>query len=140
MGAMNAKRKSKERFEVALRPGAKLSTTFANSRDCFKVVEDDVLGYVVSPGGRDSTATIWPLYRADVHVKAGKAWTIVSSYDLGDRLNGYTYHVDYEGCTFASMASMALRALEERRAVAELVELAKKRGKKRRGKRGRKRR
>jgi len=102
-------------FKVDLRPGAKLSEHFNNRRDCYKVVEvDNVLGYVVSSGGRESAAAVYPLYRADIYVKAGKTWHIVSSYEQGDRLNDYTFHADYEGCTFATIASQAIRALEER--------------------------
>jgi hypothetical protein len=114
------------KLNINLRPGSKLSDHFTNRRDCFKVVEvDNVLGYVVSSGGRDSAAAIWPLYRADIHVKVGKTWHIVSSYEQGDRLNDYTFHTDYEGCTFATIAAQAIRALEERRAVRQLVDQAK---------------
>ena len=110
------------KLKIDLRAGTKLSEHFSNRRDCYKVVEiDNVLGYVVSSGGRESAAAIYPLYRADMHVKVGKTWHIVSSYEQGDRLNDYTFHVDYEGCTFATIASQAIRALEERRHVRELV-------------------
>jgi hypothetical protein len=110
------------KLKIDLRPGAKLSEHFSNRRDCYKVVEfDNVLSYVVSGGGRESAAAIWPLYRADIHVKVGKTWHIISSYEQGDRLNDYTFHVDYEGCTFATIAAQAIRALEERRHVQQLV-------------------
>ena len=113
------------KFKIDLRPGAKLSDQFSNRRDCYKVVEvDNVLGYVVSSGGRESAAAIYPLYRADIHMKAGKTWHIVSSHEQGDRLNDYTFHTDYEGCTFATIASQSIRALEERRAVQQLVKQA----------------
>ncbi len=113
-------------FKIDLRPGTKLSEHFTNRRDCFKVVEvDNVLGYIVSSGGRESAAAIYPLYRADIHVKAGKTWHLVSSYEQGERLNDYTFHTDYEGCTFATIASQAIRALEERQAVRQLVEKTK---------------
>jgi len=46
---------------------------------------------------------------------------MISSYEQGDRLNAYTFHEDYEGCTFATIASQAIRALEERRHVQQLV-------------------
>jgi len=109
-------------FKIDLRSGTKLSDHFANRHDCYKVVEvDNVLGYVVGGGGRESTAVVWPLYRADIHMKVGKTWHIISSYDQGERLNDYTFHVDYEGCTFATIASQAIRALEERRHVQQLV-------------------
>lgn len=114
------------KLKIDLRPGTKLSDHFTNRRDCYKVVEvDNVLGYVVSSGGRESAAAIYPLYRADIFVKAGKTWHIVSSYEQGDRLNDYTFHQDYEGCTFATIASQAIRALEERQAVQQLVKQAK---------------
>ena len=61
------------KLKIDLRPGTKLSEHFANRQDCYKVVEvDNVLGYVVSSGGPESAATIYPLYRADIHVKVGK--------------------------------------------------------------------
>ncbi len=104
------------KLKIDLRAGTKLSDHFSNQRDCYKVVEvDNVLGYVVSGGGRTSAATVYPLYRADIHVKVGKTWHIMSSYEQGDQLNDYTFHVDYEGCTFATIASQAIQALEERR-------------------------
>ena len=110
------------KLKIDLRPGTKLSDHFSNRRDCYKVVEvDNVLGYIVSGGGREAAATIYPLYRADIFMKVGKTWHIVSSYEQGDRLNDYTFHADYEGCTFATIASQAIRALEERRHVRELV-------------------
>jgi diphthamide synthase (EF-2-diphthine--ammonia ligase) len=110
------------KLKIGLRPGTKLSEHFDNRRDCYKVVEvDNVLGYVVSSGGRQSAAAIYPLYRADIHVKAGKIWHLVSSYEQGERLNSYTFHDDYEGCTFATIAAQAISALEERRHVQQLV-------------------
>lgn len=114
------------KLKINLRPGTKLSEHFVNRRDCYKIVEiDHVLGYVVSGGGRESAAAIYPLYRADIHVKAGKTWHLVSSYEQGDRLNDYTFHADYEGCTFATIASQAIAALEERRRVQQLVKAKK---------------
>lgn len=113
------------KFKIDLRPGSKLSEHFTNRRDCYKVVEvDNVLGYVVSSGGHKGAAAVYPLYRADIHVKAGKTWLIHSSYEQGDRLNDYTFHTDYEGCTFATIASQAIRALEERKHLRKLAEQA----------------
>lgn len=109
-----------KKLKIDLRPGTKLSDHFTNRRDCYKVVETDyILGYEVLGGGRDSSAAIYPLYRADIHIKAGKTWHIVSSYEKGDRLNDYTFHTDYEGCTFATIASQAVNALVERKRVQE---------------------
>jgi hypothetical protein len=103
------------KLKIALRPGTKLSQHFNNRPDHYKVVEvDHALGYIVSGGGRDNVATIYPLYRADIHIKVGKTWHIVSSFEQGDRLNDYTFHTDYEGCTFAMIASQAINALLER--------------------------
>jgi hypothetical protein len=102
-------------LKIALRPGTKLSDHFTNRRDCYKIVETDhVMGYVVHRGGRESAAAIYPLYRADIHIKAGNTWHLVSSYEQGDRLNDYTFIADYEGCTFATIAAQAISALEER--------------------------
>lgn len=109
-----------KKLKIDLRPGTKLSEHFNNRRDCYKVVETDyILGYEVLGGGRDSAAAIYPLYRADIHIKAGKTWHIVSSYEKGDRLNDYTFHTDYEGCTFATIAAQSINALVERRLVQE---------------------
>lgn len=115
------------KFKIDLRTGTKLSEHYNNRRDCYKVVEvDNVLGYVVSGGGRGGAAAIYPLYRADIYVKAGKTWHIVSSFEQGARLNDYTFHTDYEGCTFATIASQAINALQERRHVQELARQDKK--------------
>jgi len=117
-------------IKIALRPGSKLSDSFANRRDCYKVVETDhVFGYVVSGGGRGGAAMVCPLYRADLHVKVGKTWHVVSSYEQGARLNGFTFDHDDEGCTFALIAAQSIRALEGRARVA-VQALAKKRKKK----------
>ena len=114
------------KLKIDLRPGTKLSEHFSNRRDCYKVVEvDNVLGYVVSGGGRESAAAIYPLYRADIFMKVGKTLHVVPSHEQGERLNDYTFHTDYEGCTFATIASQAIRALEERRHVQQLVKQAK---------------
>lgn len=122
------------KLKIDLRSGTKLSEHFANRRDCYKIVEvDNVLGYIVSRGGRESAAAIYPLYRADLHVKAGKTWHVVDSYERGERLNGFTFHDDYEGCTFGTIAAQAIAALEERRHVRQLVDQAQ--AKKRRRKR-----
>lgn len=108
------------KLKIDLRTGTKLSDHYVNRRDNYKVVETDyVLGYIVSGGGRESAAAIYPLYRADIHIKAGKTWHIVSSYEQGERLNDYTFHTDYEGCTFATIASQAIAALVERHHVQE---------------------
>ena len=104
------------KLKIKLRPGSKLSESYSNTPDNYKVVEvDNVLGYSVSRGGPGSAATVYPIYRADTHVKVGKTWHMVSSYETGERLNGFTFYEDYEGCTFATIASQAVSALEERR-------------------------
>lgn len=106
------------KLKIDLRPGTKLSDHFYNRSDCYKVVEtDNVIGYDVSSGGPQSAAAIYPLYRADIHVKAGKTWHLVSSYERGERLNDFTFHTDYEGCTFAMIAAQAVAALQQRRRV-----------------------
>jgi hypothetical protein len=103
--------------KIHLRPGAKLSEIYASDKNHFKVVETDhPIAYVVSGGGKAAAATVYPLYRADVHLKIGKTWHIVSSYEQGERLNDFTFHADYEGCTFALIACQAINALEDRKA------------------------
>ena len=126
------------KLQIDLRPGTKLSERFTNRRDCYKIVEiDHVLGYVVSGSGRESAAAIYPLYHADIHIKAGKTWHLVSSYEQGDRLNDYSFHADYEGCTFATIASQAINALEQRQrhAAQDRAAAAKKRGRTRKTRR-----
>lgn len=110
-------------FKPGLRPGVKLSAGYANSRDHYKVVEpDNVLAYIVSGGGRQSAARIYPIYRADIFYatmrkhkgKLVKVQGVSSSYEQGAALNGFTFFDDYEGCTFATIAFQAINALEER--------------------------
>jgi hypothetical protein len=115
----------KKKFKIALRPGTKLSESYGNGPDNYKVVEvDNVLGYIVSRGGPGSAAAVHPIRRADIHVRVGKTWHTVSSYETGARLNGFTFHDDYEGCTFATIASHAVNALEERQRVQQLAKPA----------------
>jgi hypothetical protein len=112
----------KKKFKIELRSGTKLSERYSNSPDNYKVVEvDNVLGYSLSRGGPGSVATVYPIYRADIHVKLGKTWHMVPSYETGARLNGFTFYEDYEGCTFATIASQAVSALEERQRVQQHV-------------------
>jgi hypothetical protein len=114
----------KKKLKIELPPGTKLSERFDNRRDCYKVVEtDSVLGYVVSRGGAGTAAAVYPLYRADLHMKVGTTWHLVSSYEQGDRLNDYTFDADYQGCTLATIASQAISALEERRYVQQRAKL-----------------
>jgi hypothetical protein len=114
------------KLKIDLRPGTKLSESYSNSPDNYKIVEvDNVLGYSVSRGGPGSAASVRPIYRADIHVKVGKTWHMVSSYETGERLNGFTFYDDYEGCTFATIASQAVSALEERQRVQQLAKPAK---------------
>ncbi len=109
------------KFKIALRPGTQLSSHFNNGRNCYKIVEiNNVLGYIVMGGGRESAPALYPLYRADVHIKTGKSWHFVSTYEQGERLNDYTFLTDPEGCAFALIASQAVRALEERKRVLKL--------------------
>jgi hypothetical protein len=114
-----------KKFKIDLRPGVVLAEHYNNRPDNYKVVETDkVLGYVVLRGGRDSAAAIYPLYRADIHLKVGKTLHVVSSYEQGDRLNDYTFQADYQGCTLATIASQAIAALEERHHVQQLIQEA----------------
>lgn len=120
----------KKKFKIELRPGTKLSESYSNDPDNYKVVEaDNVLGYRVSRGGPGSAAAVHPIYRADIHVRVGKTWHMVSSYETGARLNGFTFHEDYEGCTFATIAAQAVNALEERQRVQQLAKPAAKKPK-----------
>lgn len=95
------------------------SSTFANSRDIQKLVDDsDVLGYVVLGGGRMTGATVIQLLRADMHVntrtRRGKAERhIFSSFEHGERLNGNLLEDD-EGAILAQVAALAIGALERR--------------------------
>lgn len=117
-------------MKIALREGCKLSGSYANSRNNYKVVEEGhILGYIVSGGGRGGAAYVTPIYRADIHIKENKRWHIVSSFEYGERLNGYTFHDDYEGCTFATIAWNSLNALVNRANMKKLVEAAEKRAK-----------
>lgn len=122
-------------LKIELTPGAKLSAHFVNRRDCYKVVEtDNVFSYVVSRDGPGSVATICPVYSASVYVKVGDAWHVVSSYEQGDRLNGYTFYADYQGCTLATIAAQAVAALNERKPPVQ--QTVKQTGSVKRGRRG----
>lgn len=84
-----------------------------------KMIDDrDLIGYVVlkTPTG---PATVRPIYR-------GQAWLSPAggrdkgtmyhfeTYRTGDRLNGFTYDEDPEGCSLANIAAEALVMLENR--------------------------
>jgi len=117
-------------LKIGLRDGCKLSDSYANSRNNYKVVEEGhILGFLISGGGRGAAAGITPIYRADIHIKEKKLWHIVSSYEVGERLNGYSFHDDYEGCTFATIAWNSTNALVNRADMKKLIEEAEKRTK-----------
>lgn len=117
-------------FKPELREGCKLSDSYANSRNNYKVVETDyILGFLISGGGRGSAAGITPIYRADIHIREKGRWHIVASYETGERLNGYSFHDDYEGCTFATIAWNSTNALVNRADMRKLIEEAEKRAK-----------
>jgi hypothetical protein len=121
---------------VELREGCEFSKHFDNRPLSYKVVEvGNILAYVILGGGRESGARITPLYRADVHKKIGKVWHITSSFEYGEALNEPNYHIDYEGCSLASIARQAVSALEHRAHMSELVKTANKMLKKRKRKR-----
>lgn len=106
------------KIKIALRPGEILAEGYANRRDNYKVVETEyALGYVVSGGGRESAAAIYPIYRATIHIKVGKTWHVVSSYEQGQRLNDFSFQEDLEGCSLASIAAQAVGALVERQRI-----------------------
>jgi hypothetical protein len=80
------------------------------------------LGFVVfgGGGGRNAGApVVQPIYEATLHLEpaggkdAGTRYTF-STYEVGDRLSGYSYVEDPEGVILASIASMALGFLQQR--------------------------
>src|ERR1700731_4896493 len=100
------------KLKIDLRSGTKLSEKYSNTPHNYKIVEvDNVLGYSVTSGGSGAVAAVRPIYRADLHMKVRKIWHIISSYEMGDRLNDYTFYEDPEGCAFAMIASQALSGL-----------------------------
>jgi hypothetical protein len=118
------------KFKIALRPGAKLSESYANDPDNYKVVEmDNVFSYSVLRGGPGSAAAVYPIYRADIYVRVGKIWYVMSSYETGERLNGFTFYEDHEGCSLATIVAQATNALEERQRVRRLAKPAAKKPK-----------
>jgi hypothetical protein len=78
---------------------------------------EQVIGYVVVSGARGGASYVAPLYRREIYVKVrGKNGKVVahimSGYEQGDRLNGYSYNEDYHGCAYADVAARAIAALE----------------------------
>jgi hypothetical protein len=120
---------------IELRNGCRLSKSFNNTRDRYKVVsEDNVLSYMVLPSGRGSTAKIIPLYRADifhkVKIRGKSTWIITSSFEYGRALNGHTFDDDNEGCTLATIAAQAINALENRASARQVREPSKRKARK----------
>ena len=92
----------------------KLSTSHANKRDNYKVVEDYVLGYYVAGGGRAPTR-IAPIYRATIYYVHKKVMRAASSYEIGPFLNPNREadeEPNVDGDALAYLASTALGALE----------------------------
>lgn len=83
---------------------------------------DKFLGFVVFGGGSGRNAggpVVRPIYEATLHLQpaggkdAGTRYTF-STYEIGERLSGYSYIEDPDGVTLASIASMALGFLQQR--------------------------
>jgi hypothetical protein len=95
-----------------------LSERVRQTRDIKVYVDyERVLGYVVVSGSRGGTAYVAPIYHRDVHVKIrgknGKVVThIMSGYEQGNRLNGYSFNDDFHGCVHATAAASSIAALE----------------------------
>jgi hypothetical protein len=101
-------------FKIALREGSALSQSFANTRNCYKVVETDHVFAHIVLGYNNGTAIVRPLYRADIHVRVGKIWHVMTSYEHGDPLNVASHYEDLEGSALAAVAWRAISALDER--------------------------
>jgi hypothetical protein len=116
------------------------SKTFAHSRNIEKVIDRDrgAVGYTVI-GGASSGVIVTPLYHADIHCKIKNAKGkptihVFSSYERGDRMNGY-HHEDPVGARLAIIAAHAIQGLEDHRAWREREAKLQPRSKKRGGRR-----
>ena len=99
---------------LGLADNVKLSTTHANTRDSYKIVEDYVLGYYVV-GGTHAPVRIAPIYRASIYYKHKKTLHVASSHEIGAYFNETRpddEEPDVDGDALAYLAATALNALE----------------------------
>jgi hypothetical protein len=97
-----------------------LSTRFSNTRKCFKIVSERVIGYYVAGDGRQSAVHIAPIYHADIWVQDGKVRHVFSSHEIGDYLNQRREsdeEPDRDGDALAYIAMTSIAALETHSAV-----------------------
>jgi hypothetical protein len=100
---------------LGLADDVRLSDSFANTRDHYKVVTDRVLSYRV--GGSDRNGwQVTPMLDAMIYIKSKGTWHVVSSYEHGEPLvvrkaNGF---IDRSAYTFAETIVKSISALEQR--------------------------
>src|SRR5436309_15269473 len=106
-GTTPKKRRTLTPKDLGLRDGVKLSESYANKRDNYKVVEDYVLGYYVA-GGTRAPVRIAPIYRATIYYVHKKVMHVASSHEIGPYLNparAATEEPDVDGDALAYLAS-----------------------------------
>lgn len=109
--------------DLGLAEDVKLSARYDNTKECFRTVSDQVLGYYVVADDRKTRASIAPIYKADTWVRdGGHTRALISSYEIGQYLNNPA-ELDVAGNALARIAVDALVALE--RHAAQRVHLSK---------------
>jgi len=124
---LSKKRRGLTPKDLGLVDDVKLSESYRNERDNYKVVEPYVLGYYVAGGSR-APVRIAPIYRAWIYYVHKKVMHIVESHEVGAYLNPIRpadEEPDTDGDALAYLASTALGALARH---AEREAATKKRG------------
>jgi hypothetical protein len=101
--------------DLGLVDGVKLSDTYRNTRERYKVVEPTILGYYVA-AGMNSQTRIAPIYRATVYEVSKKTIHCIESHELGNYLNPRREadeEADVAGDGLAYLAMTTLGLLEK---------------------------
>lgn len=128
---MKKRQKTLTPKDLGLVDGVKLSESYTNTRDNYKVVEDYVLGYYVASGGVPTR--IAPIYRATIYHVHKKVMHVASSHEIGPYLNpmrAADEEPDIDGNALAYLTATALGALE-RHAERETAAKKRRRGQRR---------
>lgn len=110
-----SKKKTVTPKSLGLIPGTKLSTRYANNKNHYKVVEDQVLGFMVFGDDRNGYQ-ITEMLSATIFTRYGKTRHMALSWEYGDSLVGRPDHPDGKHDNYIASAILRLLTMLQDRA------------------------
>lgn len=113
---MTSKTKKITPKDLGLVDGVKLSESYRNTRENYKVIEDSILGYYVA-AGMNSPTRIAPIYRATIYQVTKESIHCIVTHEIGAYFNPppcvHDEAIDYDGDALARLAATTLGYLEK---------------------------